>query len=266
MISWQPGAQPAGVEIVSYQVIVERENPLRVFSVDLPATTTSVTIPAEFLEPGTQYKVEVLAIEASGNQTITEVEFTTMQPRLGLVPDHTATANEARATRGPLRGEVSEQSSPWVAVGLPCDPTRDQPAPHGGTPGDRHGRGRLMAGCRLDESRVERLVLEPEEGCVGLVEQLREEPTARGIVVGPATIDPVRIPRLAIVERELDPAPGAPRSALERSDRPFRPRPRRALVVWRGIAVTYTGQDGGLLVGGEGGENGQQPAASSRRA
>jgi hypothetical protein len=49
-----------------------------VFSVDLPASTTSVTVPAEFLEPGTQYKVEVLAIEASGNQTITEVEFMTM--------------------------------------------------------------------------------------------------------------------------------------------------------------------------------------------
>jgi hypothetical protein len=78
VISWQPGDQPAGVEIVSYQVIVERENPLRVFSVDLPASTTSVTVPAEFLEPATPYKVEVLAIEASGNQTITEVEFTTM--------------------------------------------------------------------------------------------------------------------------------------------------------------------------------------------
>lgn len=78
VISWQPGDQPAGVEIVSYQVIVERENPLRVFSVDLPASTTSVTIPAEFLEPGTQYKLEVLAIEARGNQTITEIEFMTM--------------------------------------------------------------------------------------------------------------------------------------------------------------------------------------------
>ncbi|HET6773335.1 MAG TPA: fibronectin type III domain-containing protein [Acidimicrobiales bacterium] len=77
VISWQPGDQPAGVEIVSYQVIVERENPLRVFSVDLPATTTSVTVPPEFLEPGTQYKLEVLAIEASGNQTITEIEFMT---------------------------------------------------------------------------------------------------------------------------------------------------------------------------------------------
>jgi hypothetical protein len=77
VISWRPGDQPAGVEIVSYQVIVERENPLRVFSVDLPATTTSVTVPPEFLESGTQYKLEVLAIEASGNQTITEIEFMT---------------------------------------------------------------------------------------------------------------------------------------------------------------------------------------------
>ncbi len=77
VISWQPGDQPAGVAIVSYQVIVEREDPLRVFSVELPATTTSVTGPPEFLESGTQYKLEVLAIEARGNQTITEIEFMT---------------------------------------------------------------------------------------------------------------------------------------------------------------------------------------------
>jgi hypothetical protein len=46
-----------------------------VFSVELPATTTSVTIPAEYLDPGTEYKLEVQAIEASGNQTTTEVTF-----------------------------------------------------------------------------------------------------------------------------------------------------------------------------------------------
>jgi hypothetical protein len=73
--SWGPVPQPAGVNIVGYRAIVEREDPLRVFSVDLPASATSVTIPSEFLEPGIEYKLEVQAIEASGNQTLTEITF-----------------------------------------------------------------------------------------------------------------------------------------------------------------------------------------------
>jgi hypothetical protein len=64
-------------EIVGYQVIVERENPLRTFSVDLPSSATDVTVPPEFLESGTEYKLEVLAIEVSGNQTISESFFCT---------------------------------------------------------------------------------------------------------------------------------------------------------------------------------------------
>ena len=77
-IVWEPATRPRGIEIVGYQVIVEREEPtLLVFSVDLPARARSVTVPREFLEPGTEYKFEVLAIEASGNQTITESFFET---------------------------------------------------------------------------------------------------------------------------------------------------------------------------------------------
>jgi hypothetical protein len=34
-----------------------------------------VTIPSEYFDPGTEYKLEVLAIEASGNQTLTEITF-----------------------------------------------------------------------------------------------------------------------------------------------------------------------------------------------
>jgi hypothetical protein len=64
-------------EIVGYQVIVEREDPLRTFSVDLPASATDVTVPPEFLEAGTEYKFEVLAIEVRGNQTISESFFCT---------------------------------------------------------------------------------------------------------------------------------------------------------------------------------------------
>jgi hypothetical protein len=64
-------------EIVGYQVIVEREDPLRTFSVDLPASATDVAVPPEFVESGTEYKFEVLAIEVSGNQTISESFFCT---------------------------------------------------------------------------------------------------------------------------------------------------------------------------------------------
>ena len=72
---WKAVTKPEGIEIVGYRVIVEREDPLRVFSVDLPPTAESMTIPPEFLDPGIEYKLEVTAIEASGNQTLTEVSF-----------------------------------------------------------------------------------------------------------------------------------------------------------------------------------------------
>jgi hypothetical protein len=72
---WNRGPQPAGVDIAGYRVIVEREDPLRVFNADLPASANSVTIPAEFLEPGIEYKLEIQAIERSGNQTISEHSF-----------------------------------------------------------------------------------------------------------------------------------------------------------------------------------------------
>ena len=68
------------VDIVAYQVIVEQQNPQTpplVFSVFIPAGTTEVTVPQEFLAAGTDWKFEVLAIEASGNQTISESTFET---------------------------------------------------------------------------------------------------------------------------------------------------------------------------------------------
>jgi hypothetical protein len=42
---------------------------------DLSASVTSVTIPAEYLEPSTKYKLEAQAIEKSGNQTISAIPF-----------------------------------------------------------------------------------------------------------------------------------------------------------------------------------------------
>lgn len=80
VVEWILVADPAGSRIVGYEVIVEREEPsLLVFSADVGPTTTSVTVPPEFMLPGTDYKYEVLAIEASGNQTISEREFSTAE-------------------------------------------------------------------------------------------------------------------------------------------------------------------------------------------
>lgn len=80
VVEWLPVTAPAGVHVVAYQVLVVADapglgNPKRVFDVMLPGTVTRLPVPSEFLVPGT-YKAEVLAIEQSGNQTLTEVEFT----------------------------------------------------------------------------------------------------------------------------------------------------------------------------------------------
>jgi Fibronectin type III domain len=77
VIKWNPVVSPQGIKIVGYQVAVEREDPFRALTADVAPTSTSFTVPAEFLEPGTEYKFEVLAIEASGNQTITAGFFET---------------------------------------------------------------------------------------------------------------------------------------------------------------------------------------------
>lgn len=70
VVTWDPVTTPAGVDIVTYQVIVEQGK--REFSMYLPGDATSGTIPGEFLEPDTKTLGEVLARDKSGNQTITE--------------------------------------------------------------------------------------------------------------------------------------------------------------------------------------------------
>ena len=80
VISWAPVTQPKGIMIVSYQVIVERNDPLRVLDVkNLPPTARKIQIPADFLEYDTPYQFEVLAKEESGNQTITVGFFRTIK-------------------------------------------------------------------------------------------------------------------------------------------------------------------------------------------
>jgi hypothetical protein len=72
------------VHIISYQLIIEKDDepdPHMIgkigLSMYLPASVTSITIPEEILEPGTTYNWEVLAIEESGNQTLSSSTFHT---------------------------------------------------------------------------------------------------------------------------------------------------------------------------------------------
>jgi hypothetical protein len=56
-------------------VIVTREDPLRAYQVELPASVRKVPIPAAFLQKGTEYELEIQAIEESGNWTFSTSFF-----------------------------------------------------------------------------------------------------------------------------------------------------------------------------------------------
>ena len=86
-VSWSPVTKSitgGPVTIIAYQLIIEKdEEPhphmigKRGLSIYLPASVTKITVPKGFLEPGTSYKWEVLAIEESGNQTLSSSGFKT---------------------------------------------------------------------------------------------------------------------------------------------------------------------------------------------
>jgi hypothetical protein len=77
VISWDAVTSPPNgfpdkpISIVGYQVIVDP------FQVTVPGTTISVTVSPEFVSSlaAGEHPCEVLAIDASGNQTITESSF-----------------------------------------------------------------------------------------------------------------------------------------------------------------------------------------------
>ncbi len=84
VISWDPvtlshpelGRTNEPIEVVLYQVVVEREEPTPlVFSVELPPSVTEIDVPEGFLELGDEFKYEILTREASGNQTAFESCF-----------------------------------------------------------------------------------------------------------------------------------------------------------------------------------------------
>jgi len=72
------------VDITGYEVIITKDvadDPngfsRPTYDVHVPATVDSLSVPAEFLETGTVYELEVLALEESGNQTISVGFFKT---------------------------------------------------------------------------------------------------------------------------------------------------------------------------------------------
>ena len=87
LVSWNPVDKTINgedVNIIAYQLIIEKdEEPgqhmigTMGLSMYLPASVTQMRIPEEFLEPGTDYEWEVLAIEESGNQTLNSSSFST---------------------------------------------------------------------------------------------------------------------------------------------------------------------------------------------
>ena len=83
VVEWEPVAPPNGSPIIGYQVLVVQPDtglralPKITLDVMMPPSATSLAIPAGFLTPGTEYEWEVLAIERSGNQTLSSDVFTT---------------------------------------------------------------------------------------------------------------------------------------------------------------------------------------------
>jgi hypothetical protein len=87
LVQWSPvmhSLMGGPVNIIAYQLIIERDtepHPHMIgkwgLSMYLPASTTSMAVPRSFLEPNTAYAWEVLAIEESGNQTLSSGTFRT---------------------------------------------------------------------------------------------------------------------------------------------------------------------------------------------
>ena len=84
---WEPVSKTITgepVTIIAYQLIIEKDvkpHPHMIgklgLSIYVRRAVTSMAIPNGFLQPRTTYKWEVLAIERSGNQTLSSGEFRT---------------------------------------------------------------------------------------------------------------------------------------------------------------------------------------------
>lgn len=83
VVTWESVGDANGSPIIAYQVLVVQDGtefpalPKATLDVMMPASATSLAVPPGFLLPDTEYEFEVLAIEASGNQTLSSTFFTT---------------------------------------------------------------------------------------------------------------------------------------------------------------------------------------------
>ncbi len=87
VVSWSPVTKSitgSDVNIISYELIIQKDHephPHMIgklgLDIYLPGSVTNITIASGFLEPGTDYEWEVLAIEESGNQTLSSGTFRT---------------------------------------------------------------------------------------------------------------------------------------------------------------------------------------------
>lgn len=87
VVDWEPVNETVDggpVTITGYEVIVTKEfhdDPngfsKPIYDVHVPPNVDRLPVPREFLQPGTVYELEVLALEASGNQTISVGFFRT---------------------------------------------------------------------------------------------------------------------------------------------------------------------------------------------
>jgi len=86
-VSWSSvdkNVDGSDANIIAYQLTVEKDqdpDPHMIgtfgFTMNLPPSVTEITIPSQVFEPGSDYDLEVLAIEENGNQSINSTSFST---------------------------------------------------------------------------------------------------------------------------------------------------------------------------------------------
>jgi hypothetical protein len=71
VVEWNtPGAEQV-------ELIIEHEELGHVLDVTVSGSTRRLRVPPQFLTPGEEYKIEILAISENGNRTIAESTFRT---------------------------------------------------------------------------------------------------------------------------------------------------------------------------------------------
>ena len=87
VVEWEPVTETVfgdAADIAGYEIIITNEDyeadhgyNTPIYDVHVGADRTSLTVPAEFLDTDTLYEIELIALDYSGNQTITVGFFTT---------------------------------------------------------------------------------------------------------------------------------------------------------------------------------------------